>query len=160
MQVWILSLSALICLTAIVAYRYMIPDLIRKKAQRHLRDLIFPEGEQQMQVILKSFRKFTCNRFSEEELLDYYMKIKGLQNMNSGLYSDFWVKKYLMSPTLIKLNYFEQVQFYQNFICITKVSSETSPKKKSKKSTPVQEVFESRFELPDSLSLESISLKQ
>ncbi len=159
MQVWILSLCALICLTGIVAYRYIIPDLIRKKAQQDLRGLIFPEGEKQSQDILRTFCEFTCNRFSEEELLDYYMKIKGLQNLNSGLYSDFWVKKYLMSPTLIKLNYFEQVQFYQHFICINNAPSEIKPLKKTKNSISGKGNSEGSFDLADTMHLERFALK-
>ncbi|GAO27964.1 hypothetical protein JCM15548_13 [Geofilum rubicundum JCM 15548] len=78
--------------------------------------VIFPEGEAQKQAVMKTFHGFTKERFSDDQIMDYFMKIKGLQNLSISSKTDFWVKKYLLSPTKIKLNYFEQVKFYELFM--------------------------------------------
>ena len=48
--------------------------------------------------------------------MDYYLKIKGLQAINLNDPVDFWTRQYLLQPTRIRLNYFEQVKFYETFL--------------------------------------------
>jgi hypothetical protein len=94
----------------------MFPKLVRKKAIKKLEIILFPKGYWQKSEVLKTFRKLTGERFSDEEILDYFFKIKGLQTININSRTNFWIKKYLFSPTTIKLNYFEQVKFYETFL--------------------------------------------
>ena len=128
MLIWILLLVAFVAITGLMAYKFFMPDIVRKKAYSSLYKVLFPGGEEHKAAILKTFHDFTNNRFSDEEILDYFVKIKGLQSLSSTKKMGFWVKKHLMSPTEIKLNYFEQVKFYKLFI--------NYPSKQSKKRKP------------------------
>lgn len=128
MLIWILLLVAFVAITGLMAYKFFMPGIVRKNAYSSLYKVLFPGGEEQKADILKTFHNFTNNRFSDEEILDYFVKIKGLQSLSSSTNMGFWVKKYLMSPTEIKLNYFEQVKFYKLFI--------NYPSKQSKRRKP------------------------
>ena len=109
------------------------PLIVKLKAQGTLQKIIFPEGNSQKREILDIFHDFTNRRFSDDQLLDYFIKIKGLQNMSLGYNSSYWIKKYLLSPTEIKLNYFEQVKFYEMFLNFT---VEQVQSKKTRGATP------------------------
>lgn len=87
-----------------------------KYAVSSLESILFSKGDQQKDRILSSMMDITNNKYAKEELLDYFLKIKGLQVVNFGKPVDFWTKKYLTSPTRLKLNYFEQVKFYETFL--------------------------------------------
>lgn len=91
-------------------------EIIKKKASRQLEEILFPKGEHQKHEMLQTFRLITNDRFSDTEMLDYFLKIKGLQNIDINSETNFWIKKYLFHPTAIKLNYFEQVNFYKTFL--------------------------------------------
>ncbi|MFW6042960.1 MAG: hypothetical protein ACOCPW_01245 [Marinilabiliaceae bacterium] len=91
------------------------PALVRKKATKQLEPLLFPNGNRQKSEIIKCCKELTDSRFSDEEILDYFMKMKGLQIVNTRK-ANFWLKKYLFTPAPIKLNYFEQVKFYDLFL--------------------------------------------
>lgn len=99
----------------ILAKKYF-PILVRKKAGQKLESILFPEGHRQKSEVLKTFKNFTGERYNDEEILDYFFKIKGLQTIKINSDTNFWIKKYLFSPTAIKLNYFEQVKFYETFL--------------------------------------------
>jgi hypothetical protein len=99
-----------------VLVRKFYPEVVKKHAVKKLECLLFPKGHWQKMEVLKTFRGFTSERFSDEEILDYFFKIKGLQSVNIKTQTNFWVKRYLFSPTVIKLNYFEQVKFYETFL--------------------------------------------
>jgi len=101
---------------AFVVVRKFYPRVVKKQAVKKLESLLFPKGQAQKMEVLKTFRDFTGDRFNDEEILDYFFKIKGLQSVNISSKTNFWVKKYLFSPTVIKLNYFEQVKFYETFL--------------------------------------------
>ena len=102
--------------TALAMYRIYLPAYTKKRAQAVLLDILFPGGESQKDEVLRTFHQFTNNRFSQDQILDYFIKIKGLQTLNLNVKSNFWIKKYLLSPTDVKLNYFEQVKFYETFM--------------------------------------------
>jgi hypothetical protein len=116
MLIWILSLLFLVLTSCFWFCRQLLPAIIKRKAHGTLHKVIFPEGEAQKLGVLKTFHGFTKERFSDDQIMDYFMKIKGLQNLSIGSSTNFWVKKYLLSPTKIKLNYFEQVKFYELFM--------------------------------------------
>ncbi len=110
-----IALGIIAPLTFVIVRRYF-PGMVKKQALKQLETLLFPKGHLQKVEVLKTFRGFTGDRFSDEEILDYFFKIKGLQTVNINTKTNFWVKRYLFSPTAIKLNYFEQVKFYETFL--------------------------------------------
>ncbi len=116
---YLLPVAIITGITAPLAYflaKKFFPILVRKKASQKLETILFPEGYWQKSEVLKTFRNFTSERFSDEDILDYFFKIKGLQTIKLNSRTNFWIKKYLFSPTTIKLNYFEQVKFYETFL--------------------------------------------
>ena len=104
---------------AYFAVRKVYPALVKKKATKQLESYLFPNGNQQKSEIIKCCKELTGSRFNDEEILDYFMKMKGLHIVNPRK-TNFWVKKYLLTPAPIKLNYFEQVRFYEMFLNFTK----------------------------------------
>lgn len=111
-----------------------LPAFTKKKAHASLLELLFPEGIEQQEEVMKVFQKLTNQRFTDEQILDYFVKIKGLQTLDLSIKTNFWIKKYLLSPTDIKLNYFEQVKFYETFMNYPKsfglpVKKKTKPEK-------------------------------
>ncbi len=111
----LISLVLIVPLTYISVHK-LYPELVRKKAIMKLEELLFPKGHWQKSEVLKTFRSMTGSRFTDEEILDYFYKIKGLQSVNVNSKTNFWIKKYLFTPTAIRLNYFEQVKFYETFL--------------------------------------------
>lgn len=109
------ALGLTVLLTYVV-WRKLYPKWVKKRAQKKLESRLFPQGNQQKSEVLKTFRSFTGERFSDEDILEYFFKIKGLQAVDINTRTNYWVKKYLFSPTSIKLNYFEQVKFYETFL--------------------------------------------
>ena len=109
----ILILSS-ICVGLYLLNRLVIPMLAKAKAYKELQPMIFSNGEKRKTI--SKFHEITNNRFSDDEILDYYMKVKGSQILRHNKNRSFWVKKYLVSPAEIKLNYFEQVRFYEIFM--------------------------------------------
>ncbi len=104
----------------IVAMIYYIVHIVRrtykeKKAIGELTDLLFPHGEEQEQSVIDKIMEITKNRFVREDILDYYLKIKGLHvvDLHTGCESN--VREFLMQPTRIRLNYMELVRFYDEF---------------------------------------------
>ncbi|MCU4164399.1 hypothetical protein [Carboxylicivirga caseinilyticus] len=81
-----------------------------------LESILFSNGAKQKETIISSMKEITKEKYTNEELLDYFLKIKGLQVINFYDPVSFWTRKYLMSPTKLKLNYFEQVKFYETFL--------------------------------------------
>jgi hypothetical protein len=110
-----LALGLTVPLTYIVL-RKLYPGWVKKQAQKKLESRLFPQGNRQKAEVLKTFRNITGERFSDEDILEYFFKIKGLQAVDINTRTNYWVKKYLFSPTSIKLNYFEQVKFYETFL--------------------------------------------
>jgi len=90
--------------------------LAEKNAAKELEKVLFSEGISEKELILESLHKITKGKYTNELLLDYFLKIKGLQVINMYDPVDFWTRKFLMSPTKLKLNYFEQVKFYETFL--------------------------------------------
>lgn len=90
--------------------------IAERNASKELEKVLFPEGVSEKENVINSFKSITKGKYTNEMLLDYFMKIKGLQVINMYDPVDFWTRKYLMSPTKLKLNYFEQVKFYETFL--------------------------------------------
>ncbi len=113
---WIFALLAVLTSVSVWIYKIYFPAFIKQKAQGLLVNLLFPEGKVQQDEVLNIFHQLTNHRFSNEHILDYFIKIKGLQTLDLSIKTNFWIKKYLLSPTDVKLNYFEQVRFYETFL--------------------------------------------
>ena len=116
MLIWIISFLGLAFFSYFWFNRQILPTIIKNKAHNSLYKTIFPNGDLQKHEVIKIFHEFTNGRFTDDEVMDYFMKIKGIQDLSMKTGTNFWVRKYLLSPTKIKLNYFEQVKFYELFI--------------------------------------------
>lgn len=90
--------------------------MAEKRAIKELEKKLFPEGESQKAKVLQNIHQITSGRLTDELALDYFLKIKGLQVINLNDPIPFWTRKFLMSSTKVKLNYFEQVKFYEAFL--------------------------------------------
>lgn len=132
---WIIAIIGLLTAIAVPMYRIYFPAFTKKKAHASLLDLLFPGGQEQKENVMQVFHQLTNQRFSDDQILDYFIKIKGLQTLDLGVKANFWIKKYLLSPTDVKLNYFEQVKFYETFMNYPK-SFEVFGKKKTNAKTP------------------------
>jgi len=109
----ILALST-ICICFYLLNNFIIPQMAKAKTYRELQPRLFSKGEKRR--ILAKFHEITANRFSDRDVLDYYIKVKGTQISKYDNDCSFWVKRYLTIPANIKLNYFEQVRFYEVFM--------------------------------------------
>ncbi len=122
-----IALGVSVSLTLVIVRKFY-PEWVKKRAIKKLDSFLFPKGYRQKEEVLNTFKAFTGDRFSDDEILDYFFKIKGLQSVEINKKTNFWVKKYLFRPTTIKLNYFEQVKFYETFLNFP------GPPKKARKS--------------------------
>ncbi|MCQ2200572.1 MAG: hypothetical protein MJZ27_00635 [Bacteroidales bacterium] len=100
----------------LVWIHYIRANILDKRAEADLMSSLFPEGNEQCEKVINEMRKLTHNRFNRAQLLDYYLKIKGLQFIDLHTSSNRYVSDYLMRPTKIKLNYQELVQFYERYL--------------------------------------------
>lgn len=110
--------------------------LVRRKAITLLEENYFVEEKKRKKEILYKFSEMTNFKYSDDELVDYYLKIKGLQNLNKVESSNFWIKHYLSQKTDIKLSYYEQRSFIKAFN--RPRSQEKSKKSNTRKSTSVK----------------------
>jgi len=90
--------------------------LAERNASKELEQILFLDGKLEKASILESLQNITKRKYTNDLLLDYFLKIKGLQVINMYDPVNFWTRKFLMSPTKLKLNYFEQVKFYETFL--------------------------------------------
>ncbi len=115
-MIYILTIAAITVTFVIWFWKRGVLLIAEKRATKDLGRHLFPNGEEQKIKALSTMEKITNSRFPEPLMIDYFLKIKGLQRINMNDPVDFWTKKYLMTPTKIKLNYFEQVKFYETFL--------------------------------------------
>lgn len=116
----IMLIEIIIILVAIVVLA-VVGRLVRRNiSEKHtierLINILFPLGESQMNETLNDIDEMTQKRFKREEILDYYLKIKGLQIIDLHANSDGGIRRFLMKPTKIRLTYFEQVKFYEIYL--------------------------------------------
>ncbi|MBN2165670.1 MAG: hypothetical protein JW717_05285 [Marinilabiliaceae bacterium] len=96
--------------------------MAEKKATEELDKILFCSEKTDKTLILKTIHEITKNRLTDDEAMDYFLKIKGLQVINLSDPISYWTRKFLMSPTKIRLNYFEQVKFYETFLNFPEVN--------------------------------------
>ncbi len=116
----IMLIEIIIILVAIVVLAVVGRLVQRNISEKHtierLINILFPLGESQMNETLNDIDEMTQKRFKREEILDYYLKIKGLQIIDLHANSDGGIRRFLMKPTKIRLTYFEQVKFYEIYL--------------------------------------------
>ena len=113
----ILALST-ICISFYLLNNFVIPKMAKARAYKELQPMLFSKGEKRK--VITKFDEITESRFSDEEVLDFYIKVKGSQISKHNNNCSFWVKRYLAAPANIKLNYYEQVRFYEVFMGYSK----------------------------------------
>ncbi len=100
--------------------------IAEKRAISKIEDILFSKTGQTKSTVLAAIHELTSQRLSDEMVMDYFYKIKGLQVLNINKPMNFWVKIYLTTPTKVKLNYFEQVKFYETFLNYPKIDGNSS----------------------------------
>jgi len=115
-MIYILTITAVLLVLVLWFWKKGIQLMAEHKATKDLERHLFPDGEEQKKKVQEIMEEITSNRFSESLMMDYFLKIKGLQIVNMNDPVDFWTRKYLMTPTKVRLNYFEQVKFYETFL--------------------------------------------
>lgn len=89
---------------------------MENEAIARLIGILFPSGDEQMENTINDIDEMTHGRFTRDEILDYYLKIKGLQITDLHSNADSSIRSYLMKPTKVRLTYFEQVKFYEIYL--------------------------------------------
>ncbi len=111
-------------LTLIYLYKPILRLIAEKRAIPKIEKILFDNPEYTKTSVLETIHQVTSKRLSDDMVLDYFYKIKGLQVLNINKPINFWLKIYLTSPTKVKLNYFEQVKFYETFLNYPKISDD------------------------------------
>ncbi|MCQ2214419.1 MAG: hypothetical protein MJZ31_00685 [Bacteroidales bacterium] len=100
----------------VVWFRYLYINFRERTAMSELMSVLFPEGASQREPVVQDLIKLTKGKYNRIQLLDYFLKIKGLHLVDLHTSSSRHVRMYLMRPTKIKLNYSELVQFYEKYL--------------------------------------------
>jgi len=119
MAYWIINttiITGIITGILFIIMKIVVPKNDKKRAIKALEKILFPNGESQKNKVVEVFKKITQRQFTEEEILDFFIKEKGIQFMSINTEFSSSLKKYLMRPTLVELNYFEKVKFHETFI--------------------------------------------
>ena len=112
---WIF-LTAIFAGAILLILKKMKPQQKRSNASQILENILFPDGNIQKRKVIETFNDITNNNYSEEEIVDFFLKEKGLQLLSINHDLSTSVKKYIRQDTLIDLNYFERVKFHKVFI--------------------------------------------
>ena len=119
MAYWIFNtaiIAGIITGILFIIMKIVVPKMNKKRAVKALDEILFPNGNSQKNKVIAAFKKITQRQFSENEMLDFFIKEKGIQLMSINVDFSSSLKKYLMKPTLVELNYFEKVKFHETFI--------------------------------------------
>ncbi len=116
--------AAIMC---VLCYKPILRMIAEQKATPKLEKVLFSEDLKNKRCIIEKLQRLTNKRLNDDLLLDYFLKIKGLQVLNINKPMNFWIKIYLKTPTKIKLNYFEQVKFYESFLNYPKINNNPNP---------------------------------
>ncbi len=109
-------LSIIILIAVLFILRIIYSYFIERQAIMQLCKLLFPQGNEQRYKVISKFSNMTKNRFAPEDLLDYYLKIKGLHLIDLHVEGTVPIRRFLMRHTRIRLNYMELVRFYDEFL--------------------------------------------
>ena len=122
----IIALTFLFLLSLIYLYKPILRLIAEKRAIPKMEKILFSNPNETKENVLETIHDVTSKRLSDDMILDYFYKIKGLQVLNINKPINFWLKIYLTSPTKVKLNYFEQVKFYETFLNYPKINESNS----------------------------------
>jgi len=120
----IIALTIVFILGLIYLYKPLIRLIAEKRAIPKMEKILFDKLTYTKKNVLETIHQVTSKRLNDDLVLDYFYKIKGLQVLDINKPINFWLKIYLTSPTKIKLNYFEQVKFYETFLNYPKVNND------------------------------------
>ncbi len=112
----IIALVIGVLTSLVLAHRPIIRLIAEKRALSKIENILFSGSEKNKSNVLQDIHKITSHRLNDDMVMDYFYKIKGLQVVNINKPTNFWLKVYLTTPTKVKLNYFEQVRFYETFL--------------------------------------------
>ncbi len=112
----IIALAIGIITTLVFTHKPILRLIAEKRALSKIEHILFDQQKQNKTQVLKDIHSLTNNRLDDEIVMDYFYKIKGLQVVNINQPTNFWIRMYLTTPTKVKLNYFEQVKFYETFL--------------------------------------------
>ncbi len=118
-----IALSFAFFMGLIYVYKPMVRLIAEKRAIPKMEKILFDNLTYTKESVLETIHQVTSKRLNDDLILDYFYKIKGLQVLDINKPINFWLKMYLTSPTKIKLNYFEQVKFYETFLNYPKISN-------------------------------------
>ena len=113
--------NILLIVIALIAFYFLlkkviIPIVMIQKAKTYLHKSLFPHGDIQKNIVIKEFHKITSNKYNDKQAIDFFVKEKGLQLMSITPGTPLRIKYYLARPTLVRLTYFERVEFHKTFI--------------------------------------------
>ena len=120
----IIALIFIFFLASLYLYKPLLRIIAEKRAIPKMEKILFNNLTYTKSTVLDTIHQVTSKRLNDDLVLDYFYKIKGLQVLDINKPINFWLKIYLTSPTKIKLNYFEQVKFYETFLNYPKVSND------------------------------------
>ena len=115
MAYWIF-LSTIFVLTLYLFLKIVITQYRSRKPSLILQNILFPSGNAQKKKVIEAFNAITKNRFSDKEIIDFFVKEKGLQLFSVNPELSSAIQKYIRKDTLINLDYFERVKFHETFI--------------------------------------------
>ncbi len=152
----IIALTFICILALMYLYKPLIRLIAEKRAIPKIEKILFDNPNYTKSSVLETIHQVTSKRLNDDLVLDYFYKIKGLQVLDINKPINFWLKIYLTSPTKIKLNYFEQVKFYETFLNYPKIIDD-----KSQRVYKEKEIRSYRFgkNIKDQLSEKLISQK-
>ena len=96
--------------------KWLFPLIMSMMGKNYLYKKLFFQGESQKQDVLEKFHDITENKFTDSQVIDFFMKEKGLQLLSVTPGIPLMVKYYLSNHPKITLSYFEKVKFHEIFI--------------------------------------------
>ncbi len=117
-------LTLIVVIAGTAAFLVIIHKMKRRRIARRahteesLCAYLFPGDKTGVQrdELIADLHIMTGGRFSNDEVLDYYLKIKGLQMVDLNTLNDDDIRKFLMEPTKVRLHYRELVSFYEKYL--------------------------------------------
>lgn len=123
----LIALAIALISVLVLTHKQIIWMIAEKRALPKIEKELFAHDGQNKNKVLQDIHRLTNNRLSDEVAIDYFYKIKGLQVLSANQPLNYWIKAYLTTPTKVKLNYFEQVKFYETFLNYPSIKKSTNP---------------------------------
>ncbi len=123
----IIALGIALISVLVLTHKQIIWMIAEKRALPEIEKVLFANDGQNKNKVLQDIHRLTNKRLSDEMAIDYFYKIKGLQVLSVNQPLSYWVKAYFTTPTKVKLNYFEQVKFYEAFLNYPSLKKSTNP---------------------------------